>query len=196
MGAENHSSSQDKDKDKYKDQTDTEQEDESDVDKNNTGNNNAGSDQQKHLSDQSEPPGQHAVENPQNNSSVLVTAQHHLPQPLPIAQSAIERISNTRINTSNNSSVSIGDCFDFVARAKEQLLRFDQTENYDRFIEILSTWKERALTWEEVFVDMTLILKDAPDLLDEFIKFLPTHARLELKAMGSIGAGEKNGESD
>lgn len=191
---ENHSASQDKDQD----QTDTEQEDESDVDKNNTGNNNAGSDQQKqHLSDQSEPPSQHAVENPENNSSVLVTARHHLPQPLPIAQSAIERISNTRINTSNtNSSVSIGDCFDFVARAKEQLLRLGQTENYDRFIEILSTWKERALTWEEVFVDMTLILKDAPELLDEFLNFLPSGARLELKAMGSIAAGEKNGESD
>lgn len=191
---ENHSASQDKDQD----QTDTEQEDESDVDKNNTGNNNAGSDQQKqHLSDQSEPPSQHAVENPENNSSVLVTARHHLPQPLLIAQSAIERISNTCINTSNsNSSVSIGDCFDFVARAKEQLLRLGQTENYDRFIEILSTWKERALTWEEVFVDMTLILKYAPELLDEFLNFLPSGARLELKAMGSIAAGEKNGKSD
>ncbi len=77
--------------------------------------------------------------------------------------------------------LSLSDCYDYVARVKRGLheLNGGGQQLFDDFLELLGTWVMRGLSWRDVFSKMCLILKDVPDLLDEFPNFLPSGAREE-----------------
>jgi histone deacetylase complex regulatory component SIN3 len=107
-------------------------------------------------------------------------------------------IQNVSNSSQGRPDLLYRDCCEYVANVKRRLHGLDESgkKSYDQFIHILETWVKRGLTWKEVFSEMFLILKDTPDLLEEFPKFLPANvqdqAMLEIAARRSQPLGEEN----
>jgi histone deacetylase complex regulatory component SIN3 len=87
--------------------------------------------------------------------------------------------SNVQQEHQRDTAILLGfqDCIIYIAKVKKELLASRQDEVYNDFVEVLSTWMHRKLAWDEVYGEILNVLKDHPDLLEEFPKFLPEHVQ-------------------
>jgi len=85
--------------------------------------------------------------------------------------------------TSNTKGIDIEKCSKYVSRVKMRLLALDREEDFDRFLQVLGSWKVEGLSCEDVLFEMRRILQEASeeDLLDEFVSFLPSDAQEEAR---------------
>lgn len=60
----------------------------------------------------------------------------------------------------------------------------NQPEIYNSFLEILQTYHRDQLRINEVYVQVTQLFKDAPDLLDDFKQFLPDMSQQQAQQQG------------
>lgn len=97
-----------------------------------------------------------------------------------VATVADNSAAATTTTTNNNNEIDenksqepieMDDAINYVNKIKIRFIR--QPEIYNSFIEILQTFQREQKPIQEVYQQIAILFKDAPDLLGDFQKFLP-----------------------
>ncbi|KAK5960695.1 transcriptional regulator SIN3 PWA37_002129 [Arxiozyma heterogenica] len=113
-----------------------------------------------------------------SNQHVVQSNQLPLPTPvIPTSSTVPSTIPSTVLPTSSTSTVKkpnnveFSQAINYVNKIKNRFA--NQPEVYKNFLEILQTYQREQKPIDEVYSQVTLLFRNAPDLLEDFKKFLP-----------------------
>ncbi|KAG0335816.1 Transcriptional regulatory protein sin3 [Podila humilis] len=122
-------------------------------------------------------PGYHVPQNSGYQSSIPSISQIQLPpvnspgymsqqSPQPMAQSASQGGVNNK-----KTPVEFNHAINYVHKIKNRFA--NDPDTYKQFLELLQAYQKEMKPITDVYSHVTLLFKNAPDLLDEFKQFLP-----------------------
>lgn len=97
-----------------------------------------------------------------------LTADYHLPLQSAIGQQG-PILPNEQIK--KTADVEFSQAINYVNKIKNRFA--EQPDIYKHFLEILQTYQREQKPINEVYAQVTVLFQNAPDLLDDFKKFLP-----------------------
>ncbi|KAJ3126023.1 Transcriptional regulatory protein sin3 [Nowakowskiella sp. JEL0407] len=115
-------------------------------------------------------------------SNPLSTNQQ-VPTATPFSQPVVNPLqvngANTNLARPTRPAVEFNHAINYVNKIK---IRFSgEPETYKQFLEILKTYQEKQKPIHDVYDQVQVLFKNAPDLLAEFKQFLPEHGNSQLK---------------
>lgn len=125
------------------------------------------------------PAGEH-VQGVPAHATVPISADHHVqpqahfqPEYQVQVQSEIaaEEHQQSTDQTKKTADVEFSQAISYVNKIKNRFA--DQPDIYKHFLEILQTYQREQKPINEVYAQVTVLFQNAPDLLDDFKKFLP-----------------------
>lgn len=87
----------------------------------------------------------------------------------------------------NRPPVEFNHAIDYVNKIKNRFS--NEPDIYKQFLEILQTYQKEQKPIQEVYAQVTILFKNALDLLDEFKQFLPDTSGQSNGGMGILGLG-------
>ncbi|KAJ3296647.1 Transcriptional regulatory protein sin3 [Rhizoclosmatium sp. JEL0117] len=106
------------------------------------------------------PPPQPAYAPPPVHQQTLPPPQPHVEPPQPVAAAVPKK-----------APVEFGHAISYVNKIKNRFS--NDPDTYKQFLEILQTYQKESKPIQEVYAQVQILFKGAPDLLDEFKHFLP-----------------------